>query len=169
MLRRVALVRTDFVFLYGMRRLLVTANVVPSSPIVTLMMEALSSSETSFLQEIHGVTSQRTQFFIVTAVKTSNLTEAYVTPFRSVSGCLPLELLSDTTIRYEVSYIYVMKSEPISTAHFMNPYHPSVCLYENPFIVARLCLSKNVTAATHAQRAIQELFQAAISVISVSD
>jgi hypothetical protein len=42
MLRRVALIRT------GVRRLLVTANVVPSSQIlVTLMMEALSSSETS--------------------------------------------------------------------------------------------------------------------------
>jgi hypothetical protein len=39
---------------------------VPSSPIlVTLMMEALSSSETSFLQEPHGVTSQKTAFFIV--------------------------------------------------------------------------------------------------------
>jgi hypothetical protein len=37
-------------FLRSMRRLLVTANVVPSSPIlVTLMMEALSSSETSVL------------------------------------------------------------------------------------------------------------------------
>jgi hypothetical protein len=34
----------------SVRRLLVTANVVPSSPIlVTLMMEALSSSETSVL------------------------------------------------------------------------------------------------------------------------
>jgi hypothetical protein len=32
-----------------MRRLLVTASVVPSSPIVTLMKEALSSSETSVL------------------------------------------------------------------------------------------------------------------------
>jgi hypothetical protein len=76
MLRRVALVRTDvseelsayfnrmtrigelgttlavtskFVFLRSVRRLLVTAN-VPSSPIlVTLMTEALSSSETSVL------------------------------------------------------------------------------------------------------------------------
>jgi hypothetical protein len=39
-----------FVFLRRMRRLLVTANVVPSSPIlVTLMKEALSSSETSVL------------------------------------------------------------------------------------------------------------------------
>jgi hypothetical protein len=38
------------------------------------MMEALSSSETRFLQEPHGVTSQKTAFFIVTAVKTSNLT-----------------------------------------------------------------------------------------------
>jgi hypothetical protein len=34
----------------GVRRMLVTANVVPSSPIlVTLMMEELSSSETSVL------------------------------------------------------------------------------------------------------------------------
>jgi hypothetical protein len=40
--------RCDFVFLRSVRRLLVTANVVPSSPIlVTLMKVALSSSETS--------------------------------------------------------------------------------------------------------------------------
>jgi hypothetical protein len=68
MLRRVALVRADVsekpsasiirvtiigelvVFLRSVRRLLVTANVVPSSPIlVALMMEALGSSETSVL------------------------------------------------------------------------------------------------------------------------
>jgi hypothetical protein len=55
MLRRVALVRTasflsHSVFLRSMHRLLVTASVVPSSPIlVTLMKEALSSSETSVL------------------------------------------------------------------------------------------------------------------------
>jgi hypothetical protein len=42
-------VTTNFVFLRSVRRLLVTAN-VPSSPIlVTLMMEALSSFETSVL------------------------------------------------------------------------------------------------------------------------
>jgi hypothetical protein len=63
MLRLVALVRTDVseelgnrrilrrnVFLHSVCQLLVTANVVPSSPIlVTLMREALSSSETSVL------------------------------------------------------------------------------------------------------------------------
>jgi hypothetical protein len=38
------------VFLRSVRRLIVTANVVPGSPIlVTLMKEALSSSETSVL------------------------------------------------------------------------------------------------------------------------
>jgi hypothetical protein len=31
-----------------------------------------------FLQELHGVTSQKTQFFIVTAVKTSNLTYIFM-------------------------------------------------------------------------------------------
>jgi hypothetical protein len=57
------------------RRLLVTASVVPSSPIlVTLMMEALSSSEISVLKEPHGVRCPKTPFFIVTAAKTSNLT-----------------------------------------------------------------------------------------------
>jgi hypothetical protein len=67
MLRRVALVRTDVseefsasfirvtskcqvVFLRSVRRLIVTASVVPSTPIlVTLMKEALCSSETSVL------------------------------------------------------------------------------------------------------------------------
>jgi hypothetical protein len=53
----------------------VTANVVPSSPILLpLMIEGLSSKKCRFLQEPHGVTSQKTAFFIVTAVKTSNLT-----------------------------------------------------------------------------------------------
>jgi hypothetical protein len=57
-----------------MRRLLVTANVVPSSPIlVTLMKEALRPPKRRFLQEPQGVTFQKTAFFIGTAVKTSNL------------------------------------------------------------------------------------------------
>jgi hypothetical protein len=42
--------RADIVFLHSVRRLLVTASVVPSSLIlVTLMMEAIRSSETSVL------------------------------------------------------------------------------------------------------------------------
>jgi hypothetical protein len=50
MLRRVALV-IPLVFLRSVLRLLVTASVVPSSPIlVTLMKEELSSSETSVLK-----------------------------------------------------------------------------------------------------------------------
>jgi hypothetical protein len=60
MLCRVALVRTDVleelsasfirVFLCSMRQLLVTNSIVPSPPILlTLMKEALSSSETSVL------------------------------------------------------------------------------------------------------------------------
>jgi hypothetical protein len=67
MLRRMALVRTSVLeetFLRSMHQLLVSANVVPSMLIiVTLMMEALCSSETWFLQEPRGVTSQKTEFF----------------------------------------------------------------------------------------------------------
>jgi hypothetical protein len=50
LLRRVALVRTDVSEEPSVRRLLVAASVVPSSPIlVILMKEALSSSKTSVL------------------------------------------------------------------------------------------------------------------------
>jgi hypothetical protein len=61
-------------------QLLVMANVVPSSLIlVTLMMEVLCSlQKRPFLEEPHGVASQRMAFFIVTAVKTSNLTSIYI-------------------------------------------------------------------------------------------
>jgi hypothetical protein len=59
-------------------RFLVTVNVVPSSPIlVTLMMEAIVLPKCRFLQETHGVTSLKAAFFVVTAVKTSNLTYHY--------------------------------------------------------------------------------------------
>jgi hypothetical protein len=47
---RLGSVPSHLVFLRSVRRLLVTANIVLSSPIlVTLMMEALSSLETSIL------------------------------------------------------------------------------------------------------------------------
>jgi hypothetical protein len=42
------------------------------------MIEAIRSSEMSFLQEPHNVTSKKTAFFIVTAVEASNLTEFMV-------------------------------------------------------------------------------------------
>jgi hypothetical protein len=48
----------------SVHRLLDTANVVPSSPIlVALMMEKLRSSETSVLTRAIGVTSQKTAFY----------------------------------------------------------------------------------------------------------
>jgi hypothetical protein len=54
--------------------LAVTPIVVPGSPIlVTLMMEATVPPKRRFLQEPHGVTSHKTAFFIVTAVKPSTL------------------------------------------------------------------------------------------------
>jgi hypothetical protein len=72
-LRRTTITENHIVFLGSVRRLLVTANVVPSSAIfLTLMMEELNFSET--LQEPHGVTSQKTALFIVTAVETQKLT-----------------------------------------------------------------------------------------------
>jgi hypothetical protein len=40
-----------------------------------------------FLQEPHGITSQKTPFFIVTAVKTSNLTLVQFF-FENISCCL---------------------------------------------------------------------------------
>jgi hypothetical protein len=52
-------------------RALVTANVFPRSPnLVTLMMHRYVPPKHRFLQEPHGVTSQKMAFFIVTAGET---------------------------------------------------------------------------------------------------
>jgi hypothetical protein len=53
----------------------VAAYVVLDSLILsTLMMEPILPPKRRFLQEPSGVTSQKTAYYIVTAVKTSNLT-----------------------------------------------------------------------------------------------
>jgi hypothetical protein len=66
MLRRVALVRTD------------VSEELSTSIIRLTRMGELGRTDVPpkrrFLQEPHGVTSQKMTFFIVTAVKTSNLT-----------------------------------------------------------------------------------------------
>jgi hypothetical protein len=56
--------------LCSLRRLLVAASIVPISPIlVTLIKEALGSSEKSVLKEPHDVTSQKTPFFMLNDVR----------------------------------------------------------------------------------------------------
>jgi hypothetical protein len=58
-----AVTMKDTIFLHSMHRLLVTADVVPSSPIlVTLMMEVLRPPKNRFFQEPRLVTSQKTLF-----------------------------------------------------------------------------------------------------------
>jgi hypothetical protein len=102
MLRRMALVRTNVSdelsasFIRMTRiggRLLVTASVAPSSPIlVTLMKEVLSSSETSVLTRAHGVESQKTPlFFCKSAFNTNssqqgNIIEEMTTPQTTYLG-----------------------------------------------------------------------------------
>jgi hypothetical protein len=65
-----ALVRTDVseersAFLRSVRRLLITANVLSSPILVTLMMDAIRSSETSVLTRATRRTSQKTLFLIL--------------------------------------------------------------------------------------------------------
>jgi hypothetical protein len=69
----------ELLFLRSVFRLLVTVDVVLSSTIlVTLMIQAIRSSESRFLEEPRGVTSQKTAFSIDTAVRTSNLKKMFM-------------------------------------------------------------------------------------------
>jgi hypothetical protein len=45
-------------------------NAVPSSPVLVLMMKAIRSPKCRFLQEPHGVTSQKTAFLTKIRVRT---------------------------------------------------------------------------------------------------
>jgi hypothetical protein len=77
MSRRVAFVRTDvseelsvsFITVTRIDALGTTLAVPSSSILVTLMKEALNSTETLVPKEPHEVTYKKTLFFIVTAVK----------------------------------------------------------------------------------------------------
>jgi hypothetical protein len=61
-----------------MLRLLVTSNVVSSTPILAiLMMEALLSLKLGSYKSRKALASQETAFFIVTAVKPPNYTTFY--------------------------------------------------------------------------------------------
>jgi hypothetical protein len=80
MLSGEATLRTDVseeciitVFLLSVLQLLLIANVVLSSLVVPLLMESKFLPKRRFLEVSHDFTFQMTAFFIVTAVKTSNL------------------------------------------------------------------------------------------------
>jgi hypothetical protein len=59
--------------------------------------------------------------------------------------------------------MYIMATEPISAAYFINPSHQSVCLYAYPHIVARQRFGKNVTAAKKTHATIKELLDVLFS------
>jgi hypothetical protein len=61
--------------------------------------------------------------------------------------------------------IYVMVSEPIAMANFINTSYRSICLYVH---VVRQRLGKYVTSATNTQTTIEELLAASFSIWSVS-
>jgi hypothetical protein len=62
---------------------------------------------------------------------------------------------------------YIMATEHISMAYFINPSHQYVCLYVYPPAVARQRLGRNVTAAT-STHPIEELLDASFYLRSLA-
>jgi hypothetical protein len=69
---------------------------------------------------------------------------------------------------YLCCYVYIMASDPISTAYFIYPSRRSVCLYVYPLNFARQRLGKNVTVATNTHLTIEKLLDASFSMLSLS-
>jgi hypothetical protein len=92
MLRRVVLVRTDVSEEPGASFITVTrigelgTTQAATSNRRTLRRNTKVPPKRRFLQEPHGVTSQKTPFFIVTAVKTSDLTKRHCSTKPTVSS-----------------------------------------------------------------------------------
>jgi hypothetical protein len=77
MLRRVALVRTDFSEELSASSIWVTRIGELGTTLAVTSNRRTLQRKTNLLQESHGVTFQKTPFFIVTAVKTSDLKYFY--------------------------------------------------------------------------------------------
>jgi hypothetical protein len=105
MLRPVALVRTDVseepsAFFIRVTRIgELGTTLAATNNRRTLRRNALVSPKRRFLQEPHGVTSQKIPFFIVTAVKTSNLTITNVV----VTSPILVTLMMEVIRSYETS------------------------------------------------------------------
>jgi hypothetical protein len=84
--------------LRGVRRLLVTANIVPSSSILVTVIQGLRSSETSFLQEQCSATSERTAFFVIRSFRNALQRHMQLKPsylnvkFVVLCSCVPVFL-----------------------------------------------------------------------------
>jgi hypothetical protein len=61
-----------------------------------------------FAQDLHGVTSQKTSFFIVTAVKTSNLTQCI---------CMFRMVLTMKSVRLSVCFVFYLTTLPVTQDH----------------------------------------------------
>jgi hypothetical protein len=85
-----------FVFLRSLRRLLVRLTFLVQRFLSPWWWRSKVPPKRRFLQEAHGVTSQKTAFFIVTAVKTSNLTKCGIIVSRNSTWGLPVTSRSNT-------------------------------------------------------------------------
>jgi hypothetical protein len=98
----------------------VTASVVPSSSIlVTLMKESLSSSERSVFQEPHGVTSQKTPFFVVFSSCLQFRTMDKVQTLSDSGSCFTCDRVG-TALDMHVRLAYTLYDHTILTVYLIH-------------------------------------------------
>jgi hypothetical protein len=81
-----------------------------SVPLFTFMAKVIHSSKMSVLTRLQGVTSQKTAFFIVTTMKTSNLTKYWAVQqlFKKFTTILLHETKKDETVNESETLCYYM-------------------------------------------------------------
>jgi hypothetical protein len=131
--------------LCNMLQLIVTANIVPNSLIFSpWSCRRYVPLKHWFIQEPHGITSNRMAFFIVTATKTSNLTLRICSEFGyEMYLCIFVNVARYVCVKQTVSYCHMRELLPLFYPLLILVYAKCIEISDMKFVLLACCIKTN--------------------------